>query len=134
MHKDAGVFYDIRMRLRGSLAHNHWKLGKPFTPIQEDAWRLLNEVEQMVLILKEAAWRLGDENTEYAYKVRHTLLMHTPAIKAGLETSRVHPGGNQDSQGDHQREGEERAWENASGPTPESEGPPNRPDADRPPG
>jgi hypothetical protein len=40
---------------------------------------LLNEVEQMVQILQEAERRLGDEKSDYAYKVRHTLLMHTPA-------------------------------------------------------
>lgn len=106
MLKDAGIYYDIRMRLRGRLAHHRWKLGKPFTPIQEDAWMLLNEVEQMVQILKEAERRLGDEHTEYAYKVRHAVLMHTPARKSGTETSRVHPGGNQDPQGDHQRTSE----------------------------
>lgn len=79
MHKDAGIFYEIRFRLRGRLSHHHWKLGRPFTPIQEDAWMLLNEVEQMVQILQEAERRLGDEKSDYAYKVRHTLLMHTPA-------------------------------------------------------
>ena len=114
MHKDAGIFYDIRFRLRGSLAHHHWKLGKPFTPIQEDAWSLLNEVEQMVLILREAERRLGDESTEYAIKVRHTVLMHTPALKAGQENPRVHPSGDQDTQRDHQREGEEGIGEDPS--------------------
>jgi hypothetical protein len=101
MDKDAGRFYEIRFRLRGRLAHHRWKLGKPFTQIQEDAWMLLNEVEQIVLLLKEAARRLGEEHTEYAYKVRHAVLMHTPARKSGLETSLVHSGGDQDPQGDH---------------------------------
>jgi len=101
MEKDAGRFYEIRFRLRGRLAHHRWKLGKPFTPIQEDAWMLLNEVEQIVLLLKEAERRLGEEHTEYAYKVRHAVLMHTPARKSDSETSLVHSGGNQDPQGNH---------------------------------
>lgn len=81
MFQDAGVFYEIRFRLRGRFAHHHWKLGKAFTPIQEDAWMLLNEIEQMVQILKETERRLGNENSEYALKVRHTLLMHTPPCR-----------------------------------------------------
>jgi hypothetical protein len=93
MHKDAGIFYEIRFRLRGRLSHHHWKLGRPFTPIQEDAWMLLNEVEQMVQILQETERRLGEENSEYAFKVRHTLLIQTPASKEDLEISRVHQGG-----------------------------------------
>lgn len=113
MHKDDGEFFEIRLRLRGRLAHHHWKLGKPFTPIQEDAWRLLNEVEQMVQILREAERRLGDENSDYAYKVRHTLLMHTPADKAGVEISCVHLVGIKDSQGQLQQGGEERHLEDA---------------------
>ena len=133
MQNDAGIYYEIRSRLRGSLAHHHWKLGKPFTPIQEEAWRLLNEVEQMVQILKEAERRLGDEHTEYAYKVRHTVLMHTPAWKSGMETSRVHPGGNQDPQGNHQRTSKEGTGEDASSAASQSSNPSDRPDADCPP-
>jgi len=125
MHKDAGIFYDIRIRLRGRLSHHHWKLGKPFTPIQEDAWRLLNEVEQMVQVLKEASRRLVGENSDYAYKVRHTLLMHTPANKEDLEISRVHPGSNQDPQRDHQRTGEEGTGEGATRPAPQSSNSPD---------
>lgn len=84
MNKDAGYFYDITTRLRGQLSRHHWKLGKPFTPNQEDAWKLLNEVEQIVQILRETERRLGDEKSEYAYKVRHTVLMHSRASKANL--------------------------------------------------
>ena len=90
MQADAGIFYEIRFRLRGRLSHHHWKLGRPFTPIQEDAWKLLNEVEQMVQILREAERRLGDENSDYACKVRHTLLMHTPANKTVQEVQGNH--------------------------------------------
>ena len=81
--KDAGIFYEIRFRLRGRLSHHHWKLGRPFTPIQEDAWMLLNEVEQMVQILREAERRLGDEKSDYAYKIRHSLIMHSPDNQVG---------------------------------------------------
>jgi len=33
----------------------------------------------MIQILQESERRLGGEKFGYAYKVRHTLLMHTPA-------------------------------------------------------
>jgi hypothetical protein len=26
MHKDAGISFEIRFRLRGQLSHHHWKL------------------------------------------------------------------------------------------------------------
>ena len=79
---DAGQFYDLRSRLRAGLARHHWTLGKPFSPIQEDAWSLLNEVEQMANLLRQVERNLAPENkSEFAYKVRHTVLMHFPAAK-----------------------------------------------------
>jgi len=89
MHQDAGIFYEIRFRLRGQLAHHHWKLGKPFTPSQEDAWKLLNEIEQLIKLMERLERYLGeDKNVDLAYEVRHTLLMHQPAWKSELESSR----------------------------------------------
>lgn len=115
MDKDAGLFYEIRFRLRGRLAHHRWKLGKPFTPIQEDAWRLLNEVEQMVKLIEHIeGFMPKGSNSELAYSVQRTLLMHQPAWKAGMENKRVHSGSNQDPQGDHQRTGEEGTGEDPS--------------------
>jgi hypothetical protein len=55
MDKDAGLFYEISSRLRRQLSRHHWTLGKPFTPIQEDAWRLLNEVDQVIKIMEQLA-------------------------------------------------------------------------------
>jgi len=55
MEKDAGRFYEIRSRLRRQLSRHHWTLGKPFTPIQEDAWALLNEVDQVIKIFGQMA-------------------------------------------------------------------------------
>jgi hypothetical protein len=37
MRQDAGMVYEIRFRFCGRLVHHHWKPGRPFTPIQEDA-------------------------------------------------------------------------------------------------
>ena len=104
MQQDAGIFYEIRYRLRGRLAHQRSKLGKPFTPIQEDAWMLLNEVEQMVKLIEQiVSYVPKGHNSELAYKVWHTLLMHQPAWKSeletSLETSLVPSSGNQDAQG-----------------------------------
>lgn len=79
---DAGLFYALRLRLRGSLARYHWTLGRPFSPLQEDAWLLLNEVEQMAKLLREAERGLHPEDrSEYAVKVRHAVLMHFQAAK-----------------------------------------------------
>lgn len=103
MENDAGRFYEIRARLRGKLARHHWTLGKPFTPAQEDAWALLNEIDQVIRVLRQVAKGLPDENkSDLAYQVRHTLLMHQPAWKSDLEASRVHPSCDQGSQGDPQ--------------------------------
>ena len=121
MQKDAGIFYEIRFRLRGRLAHQRSKLGKPFTPIQEDAWRLLNEVEQMVKLIEQIEGYIPKaHNSELAYKVWHTLLMHQPAWKSELDTSRAHLSGNQSSQGDHQRAGDDGATEDTSSPVSKS--------------
>ena len=106
MHPDAGIFYDITTRLRGQLAHHHWKLGKPFTASQEDAWKLLNEVEQLVKLIERLERYLReDKNLDLAHEVRHTLLMHQPAWKSELETSRVPLSSDPNSQ------------ENVAGPT-----------------
>lgn len=116
MEKDAGHFYEIRSRIRGTLARHHWTLGRPFTPIQEDAWVLLNEIDQVIRVLGQVAKCLPDDNnSDLAYQVRHTLLMHQPAWKSELEASRVHPSCDQGSQGDHQRASEEGPREDPSG-------------------
>jgi len=126
MQTDAGIFYDITTRLRGQLSHHHWKLGKPFSPSQEDAWRLLNEVEQMVKLIQQLeSYIPKGNNSELTYKVRHTLLMHQPAWKSELETSRVHPSSDQDSKGDHQREGEEGTGEDSPSHDSKSSNPPD---------
>jgi hypothetical protein len=81
---DAGHFYALRNRLRASLSRHHWTLGRPFSPIQEDAWGLLNEVEQMANLLRQVERDLAPDNrSEFAYKVRQTVLMHFPAGKSG---------------------------------------------------
>lgn len=91
MDKDAGRFYEIRSRLRRQLSRHHWTLGRPFTPIQEDAWALLNEIDKVIKILDQMAkWLPEGNNSELAYQVRHTLLMHQPAWKSELEESRGH--------------------------------------------
>ena len=78
-----GHFYEIRYRLRGQLAHHRWKLGKPWTPNQEDAWNLLNEIDQLIKILEQLARSLPPENdSELAQQVRHKLVMHQPAWRA----------------------------------------------------
>jgi len=79
---DEGHFYEIRFRLRRQLSHLHWTLGKPFTPSQEEAWSLLNEVEKIIKILVQMEKCLApDDKSELAYQVRHTLAMHQPAWK-----------------------------------------------------
>lgn len=88
---NAGRFYALRMRLRGSLAHRRGNCGKQFSPLQEDAWLLLNEVEQMAKLLRQAERSLHPEGkSEYAYKVRHTVLMHFPS-KQVAHTQREGP-------------------------------------------
>jgi hypothetical protein len=81
-HPDAGKFYAIRYRLRGKLSHQRGTLGRPWTPSQEEAWLLLNEVEELVKVLELIAKYLPPDNhSELAYRVRHALLMHHPAWK-----------------------------------------------------
>jgi hypothetical protein len=77
MHKDAGTFYEIRFRLRGRLSHHHWKLGRPFTPIQEDGvpWAghdFIDAIEsdsnweKVKAFLKETGMQLTIETIKYA--------------------------------------------------------------------
>jgi hypothetical protein len=88
MEEDAGYFFEMRSRLQGQLARHHWTLGKPFTPAQQDAWTLLNEIEQVIKVLERLAKTLPQDNgSELAYQVRHTLLTHKPAWKAKAEAS-----------------------------------------------
>jgi hypothetical protein len=50
---------------------------------QEDAWFLLNEVVARVKLLERVEKDLHPEDdSEHAYKVRHTLLAHQPAWMA----------------------------------------------------
>lgn len=91
--QDAGHFFDIRSRLTRQLAHLHWSLGKPFTPNQEAAWKLLAELGQMVQIFEQVARYLpGHAPGELVYQVEHTLLMHRPKWKSN-------PGGTTESSG-----------------------------------
>lgn len=86
--KVAGHYYEVRMRLRGQLSHHHWKLQKPFTKSQEDAWDLLNEMDQIIKILEHISRSLlAETKTELAFQVRHTLEMHQPAWKGKPMTS-----------------------------------------------
>ncbi len=79
---DQGHFYETRMRLRGLLAHQKWTLGKPWTPSQEEAWELLNEVEQLVKLLITVKQGLDPDNqTEFATQVRQAVRAHHPAGK-----------------------------------------------------
>ncbi len=133
MGSDAGRFFEIRSRLRRQLARHHWTLGKPFTPIQEDAWSLLNEVEQIIKIMEQLAKLLPhDSNSGLAYQVRHTLLMHQPAWKANLEASRVHSSCDQGSKGNHQRAGDEGPGEDATGTASQPADPAHGSDGNRP--
>lgn len=85
---DEGYFHELRGRLRASLSRHHWTLGKPFTPLQEEAWALLNEVEQIANLLRQVERDLApDNNSEFAYKVRHTVLLHFPARKISGQAS-----------------------------------------------
>ena len=80
---DAGYFYEIRMRLRGQIARQKWTLGKPWTPSQEEAWDLLNEVEQMVKLLEEVEGTLAPDNqSKIASQVRRTVRAHLPGWKS----------------------------------------------------
>ncbi|HEX9082923.1 MAG TPA: hypothetical protein VF768_11635 [Holophagaceae bacterium] len=85
---DAGLFYELRMRLRGQLARHHWALGKPFTKSQQEAWELLNEVDAMARLLRRVEGQLEPaDHSEFAYQVRHTVLMHFPAYQAKKQSS-----------------------------------------------
>jgi len=86
MERDAGYFYELRCRLQGQLARHHWTLGKPFTASQEDAWKLLNEIEQVIKLLERLSKLIPkDDHSELAYQVRQALLRHLPAWRAKLE-------------------------------------------------
>jgi len=83
MEEGAGRYFEIRMRLRSQLARQHWTLGKPFSASQEDAWMLLNEVDEIIKVLEKLALQLPTScNPDLASQVRHTLLMHQPAWKS----------------------------------------------------
>lgn len=75
MEQDAGGFYEIKMRLRSSLS----KRLQSFTPIQEDAWRLLNEVDPMVRLIHDLSNYLPpDRHSELTYQTQHALVQHSP--------------------------------------------------------
>ena len=66
--EEAGHFYRIRYRLKGQLARHHWEQRKPFTPSQEDAWKLLNEFEEIIKLLVQLERRINpNEESEVAY-------------------------------------------------------------------
>ena len=80
---DPGHFYEVRMRLRGQIAHQRWTLGRTWTPSQEEAWALLNEVEQLVKLLEKVQGFIPPDNqSELAGQVRHAVRSHLPAWKS----------------------------------------------------
>jgi len=82
MDSDSGQFYELRQRLRGSLSRHHWERGKPFSPLQEDAWMLLNEVEQIIKTLDHVSKLFPeDDPREVIQAIRHTLATHQPRWK-----------------------------------------------------
>lgn len=85
MDSDAGRFFELRQRLRRSLSKHHWERGKPFSPLQEDAWLLLNEVEEIIKILDRVS-RLfpEDDPRELIRAMRHTLTTHQPRWKSEI--------------------------------------------------
>jgi hypothetical protein len=116
MNPDAGLYYDICGRLRGHLARHRFGQGKPFTQSQQEAWDLLNQVEAMVKLLEKLARSLDpDDNTETAYQLRHTLLMHQPKWKSQRRED-VYPGGIPSPEGHRERAGEEGPGQDS--PTP----------------
>ena len=73
----------IISRLRRHLSEQRVKHRGEFSAPQEDAWTLLNEVEQMVKVLQKVAKTLPPEdNSELAYQIRHTVVSHLPSWKA----------------------------------------------------
>ncbi len=84
MDSDAGRYYELRQRLRRSLAQHHWERGKLFSPLQEDAWLLLNEVEEIIKTLDRVS-KLFPKNDyrDPILTIWHTLAMHQPHWKAG---------------------------------------------------
>lgn len=84
--RDAGHFYDLRMRLRKHLSRYLQRM----SAAQEDAWVLLNEVEAMVKLLERVEKNLcPDDGSEYAYKVHHTVMAHRPAWMAKVDTPSI---------------------------------------------
>lgn len=82
MDPDAGRYFELRQRLRKSLAQHHWERGKPFSPLQEDAWLLLNEVEEVIKTLERVAKVLPEDGPQDLVRtIRHTLAMHQPHWK-----------------------------------------------------
>lgn len=79
MDPDVGRFYELRQRLRRSLGLQQWRRGEPFSPLQEDAWLLLNEVEEILTKLEQVS-RLFPEDDQRAEvrSLRHTLAKHQP--------------------------------------------------------
>lgn len=126
MAGDEGVFYRIRYQLRGQLARRRGS----WTPNQEAAWNLLNEVEHLVHLLKQLERSFpADHTTGIASEVRHTLLMHQPACKEFPEASNVQPSSVSTPQGDRQREGEEGTGKDTSRAAVQPPDQTNRPDA-----
>lgn len=79
MNRDAGRFYELRMRLRGKLSEQRTKRGLNLTPSQEDAWLLLNEVDALVKLVEDISLYLPlNSHPEVVYRVQHALLMHKP--------------------------------------------------------
>lgn len=79
MHRDAGRFYELRMRLRCKLSEQRTKRGFNLTPSQEDAWLLLNEVDSLVKLIEDISRYLPpNSHQEMVYRVQHALLMHKP--------------------------------------------------------
>lgn len=80
--------FDIASEAGSHITAGSWG-GKPWTPNQEDAWNLLNEIDQLIKILEQLARSLPPENdSELAQQVRHKLVMHQPAWKDPCQAMR----------------------------------------------
>lgn len=77
----SGYYYEIRQKLKRVLSHQQHTLGKPLTPIQQDAWRFICEVEELIRLLNRLEQRYikKDDPSDLALEARVTLVKHLPA-------------------------------------------------------
>jgi len=92
MEDEAGAFYELRMRLRGKLSTHCTRTGKAFTPSQEEAWMLLNEVDQVIqLIARVSKYLPPNLHRELRYDLQLTLVKHQPKWKYRGPEGSVNP-------------------------------------------